>query len=259
MKSEKINTQLNTGNTEMETTKGVPGIQANEDAKEAAKETGPKETGAKETDKKEGKKNFIRKMYDWVLSWADKPSAQWMLFILAFAESSFFPVPPDILLIPLVLGFRKKWFRLAIIVTIGSTLGGAFGYFIGQYLWWSAPNVPSQLAEFFFTNIPGFSQEVFFQMQAKYAEYGFWIVFTAGFTPIPYKIFTISSGAFDLNMATFMVASVISRGARFFLVAFLIFKFGEPITVFIDKYFNWLALAATVLLIGGFIVVKSVA
>jgi membrane protein YqaA with SNARE-associated domain len=202
--------------------------------------------------------NPVRKLYDWVLSWADKPSAQFALFILAFTESSFFPVPPDILLIPLVLGFRKKWFRLALIVTIGSSLGGLFGYFIGHVLWWQGgyPHY-SGLAHFFFKSIPGFSETMFESMKVKYDLYGFWIVFTAGFTPIPYKIFTISSGAFDLNFVTFMIASVISRGARFFLVAFLIHKFGEPIKKFIDKYFNWLALLATVLLIGGFLLVKG--
>ena len=202
--------------------------------------------------------NPVRKIYDWVLSWAEKPSARLALFILAFAESSFFPVPPDILLIPLVLGARKKWFNLALTVTIASALGGAFGYLIGYFLWWSAPQVPSGLAVFFFKNIPGFSEAVFWKMQAQYFEYGFWIVFTAGFTPIPYKIFTISSGAFNLNFITFMIASIISRGARFFLLAFLIYRFGEPIKKFIDKYFNWLALAFTVLLIAGFLIIKGV-
>ncbi len=196
-------------------------------------------------------------MYDWVLGWAEKPSAQVVLFLLAFAESSFFLVPPDILLIPLVLGFRKKWFRLAFIVTTASTLGGAFGYFIGHFLWWSGPEIPSSIAQFFFKNIPGFSEAVFWNMQGKYFEYGFWIVFTAGFTPIPYKIFTISSGAFDLNFLTFMLASIVSRGARFFIISFLIFWFGEPIKTFIDKYFNWLALLFTVLLIAGFLVIKG--
>lgn len=203
------------------------------------------------------KLHFIRKLYDWVLSWAEKPSAQLVLFLLAFAESSFFPVPPDILLIPLVLGSRKKWLRLALTVTIASALGGAFGYFIGHYLWWTGPETPSSIAYFFFNNIPGFSKEVFFEMQDKYFDWGFWIVFTAGFTPIPYKIFTISSGAFNLNFLTFMLASVVSRAARFFLIAFLISWFGDPIKRFIDKYFNWLALLFTILLIGGFLLIKG--
>ncbi len=202
--------------------------------------------------------NFFRKLYDWVLSWAEKPSARAALFILAFAESSFFPVPPDVLLIPLVLGYRRKWFNLALTVTAASALGGAFGYLIGHFLWWAGPDIPSGVAEFFFRNIPGFSEKVFWKMQARYAEYGFWIVFTAGFTPIPYKIFTISSGAFDLSFITFMIASVISRGARFFLISFLVFRFGEPIKRFIDKYFNWLALLFAILLILGFILLKGI-
>ncbi|NIM11740.1 MAG: DedA family protein [Candidatus Aminicenantes bacterium] len=200
----------------------------------------------------------FRKLYDWVLSWAEKPSAQYALFILAFAESSFFPVPPDILLIPLVLGYQSKWFRLVLVVSAGSILGGAFGYFIGHYLWWDAPQVPSSLAQFFFKNIPGFSESLFWKMQKQYWDYGFWIVFTAGFTPIPYKVFTISSGAFNLNLVTFMIASAVSRGARFFLVAFLIYKFGEPIKKFIDKWFNWLALLFAVLLIAGFLLIKGI-
>lgn len=211
--------------------------------------------------------NFVRKLYDWVLAWAQRPSAGYALFILAFAESSFFPVPPDVLLIPLVLGFRKKWLRLLLIITIASALGGAFGYFIGHKLWWSG-TVPltmekinsthfTGIANFFFKSIPGFSTELFKSMMVKYEMYGFWIVFTAGFTPIPYKVFTISSGAFNLNFYTFMFASVVSRGARFFLVSYLIYRFGEPIKIFIDKYFNILALLFTVLLIGGFIVIKN--
>ena len=211
--------------------------------------------------------NIIRRMYDWVLEWSEKPSASYALFFLAFAESSFFPVPPDVLLIPLVLGFRKKWFKLFIIITLGSAVGGVFGYFIGHKLWWSG-SVPvsvediqsihfSGIAHFFFNSIPGFSKDLFKSMMVKYELYGFWIVFTAGFTPIPYKVFTISSGAFNLNFYTFMFASVVSRGARFFLVSYLIYKFGEPIKNFIDKYFNLLALLFTILLIGGFFIIKN--
>jgi len=201
--------------------------------------------------------NPFRKTYDWVLSWAEKPSAQVALFVLAFAESSFFPIPPDILLIPLVLGFRKKWLKLALTVTIASALGGMFGYFIGWKLWWTLSGEFTPIAEFFF-KIPGFSEALFYKMKAQYELYNFGIVFTAGFTPIPYKIITISSGAFRINFLIFMIASVISRGARFFLVSFLIHYFGEPVKKFIDKYFNWLALAATILLIGGYLVIKGI-
>jgi len=202
--------------------------------------------------------NPVRKLYDWVLSWAERPSAAYALFLFGFAESSFFPVPPDVLLIPLVLGYRKKWFRLVLILTIASALGGAFGYYIGAKLWGFGPDNYTSIAHFFYNAIPGFSQHAFEAMKVKYDLYGFWIIFTAGFTPIPYKVFTISSGAFDINFITFMIASLISRGARFFLVSFLLYKFGEPIRDFINKYFNILALVFTVLLVGSFLLLKGI-
>ena len=202
--------------------------------------------------------NIFKKLYDWVLSWAEKPSSQIFLFCLAFAESSFFPIPPDVLLIPLVLGARKKWLKIALITTVGSFLGGMFGYFIGWKLWWALDGQFSGLASFFFKNIPGFTKELFYKMQEQYNMHGFWIVFTAGFTPIPYKIITISAGAFKINFLIFTIASVISRGARFFLVSFLLKKFGESIKKFIEKYFNLLAIAGVILLIGGFILIKKI-
>lgn len=199
---------------------------------------------------------IIRKLYDWVLHFANTPHGAVALFLLAFAESSFFPIPPDALLIALVLGAQKKAFRLAAICTAGSILGALFGYAIGHFLWWTPANEFTGIANFFFTNIPSFTPEAFFKIQKMYEQYDFWIVFTAGFTPIPYKIITISSGAFNINMIMFIVASIISRGARFFLVAFLIWKFGPQIKSFIDKYFNWLAITFTALLIGGFLAIK---
>lgn len=199
---------------------------------------------------------IIRNLYSWVLHWAETPYGPIALFILAFAESSFFPVPPDALLIALVLGAQSKAFKFAANCTIASVIGALVGYAIGHFLWWTPANEFSGIANFFFNNIPSFTPDAFFKIQKMYAQYDFWIVFTAGFTPIPYKVITISSGAFNINIVMFIVASVISRGARFFLVAFLIWKFGPQIKSFIDKYFNWLAIAFTVLLIGGFMVIK---
>jgi membrane protein YqaA with SNARE-associated domain len=204
------------------------------------------------------KVNFLKKLYNWVLSWAEKPSSLLFLFFLAFAESSFFPIPPDVLLIPLVLGARKKWFKIALITTVGSFLGGMFGYAIGWKLWWTLDGQFTSLASFFYKNIPGFTKELFYKMQEQYNLHGFWIVFTAGFTPIPYKIITISAGAFKINYLVFTIASVISRGARFFLVSLLLKKFGEPIKKFIEKYFNILAVLGAILLIGGFIIIKKI-
>lgn len=200
---------------------------------------------------------FIRKIYDWVLHWAATPYGAIALFILAFAEASFFPIPPDALLIALALGAQSKSFKFALNCMIGSVTGALLGYAIGNFVWWGVDNNFSSIALFFFNNIPGFTQKLFYQVQSLYDEWNFWIIFTAGFTPIPYKVFTISGGAFEINLIMFVIASVISRGARFFLVAYLIWKFGPHIQKFIDKYFNWLAIGFTVLLIGGFVLVKN--
>ncbi|AFN73420.1 Putative membrane protein [Melioribacter roseus P3M-2] len=199
---------------------------------------------------------FLRKLYDWVLHWSETPYGAAALFVLAFAEASFFPIPPDALLIALVLGSREKAFKFALICTAASVAGAAAGFGIGHYLWWDSPENFSALANFFFANVPGFTKELFFNVRNLYNEWNFWIIFTAGFTPIPYKVFTISGGAFDINFLLFITASVVGRGLRFFLVAGLIWKFGEQIRTFIDKYFNTLAILFTVLLIGGFVAIK---
>ena len=198
-----------------------------------------------------------RFLYDWVLSWAHSPFGERALFVLALAESSFFPVPPDVLLIALVLGKRETWLRLAILCSIASVIGGLAGYAIGHFLWYSGDSF-SSIAMFFFNNIPGFTIESFNAVSKLYDVYSFWIVFTAGFTPIPYKIITITAGVANINVSIFIVASVISRSLRFFLVAWLIFKFGESINAFINKWFNVLSIAFVVLLIGGFYVLKYV-
>ncbi len=199
---------------------------------------------------------LLRNLYDWVLHWSATKYAGVALFLLAFAEASFFPIPPDALLIAMVLGSTKKAFRFAAICLIGSVTGALLGYAIGHFLWWTPSNEFTVIANFFFNNIPGFTHRAFYDIQNLYVEYDFWIIFTAGFTPLPYKVITISSGAFNINILMFIIASIISRGARFFLVAALIWKYGPAIKVFIDKYFNWLAIAFTVLLIGGFVVIK---
>jgi len=201
---------------------------------------------------------WVRRLYDWVLHWAETPYALFALGLLSFAEASFFPIPPDVLLIAMVLGNRKMAFRQAA-VCAGASVGGALlGYAIGHFMWWTGDGVFTGLANFFFVNIPGFSENAFFKLQELYNNWDFWIIFTAGFTPIPFKLFTITGGAFSISLPMFLVASTISRSARFFLVAWLLWYFGEPIREFIDKYFNWLALAFTVLLVGGFILIKVV-
>ncbi len=201
---------------------------------------------------------WIRNLYDWVLHWAETPYGPVALFALSFAEASFFPIPPDPLLIALVLGARSKSFRFALYCSIASVFGALLGYSIGYFAWWSSPGEFTGIAHLFFDHVPGFTEERFYVVKGLYDQWNFWIVFTAGFTPLPYKVFTITGGAFNVNLVMFLIASIISRSARFFLVAALIWKFGEGIREFIDRYFNWLAIAFTVLLIGGFAIIKYV-
>lgn len=194
--------------------------------------------------------NNVKRLYDWMLSWGDSRWGALALFLFAFAESSFFPIPPDVLLIALCLGAVARSFRFAAICTAGSILGAMVGYAIGYFVWQNAAGEYTALAHFFFNHV--FSVEAFEKVGALYDQYNFWIVFTAGFTPLPYKIFTITGGLFHINFVMFIVASIISRGLRFFLIGGLIWKFGAPIKSFIDKYFNLLAIAFTVLLVGSF-------
>ena len=199
---------------------------------------------------------WIRDLYDWILKWSDSKYGTVALVVLAFSESSFFPIPPDVLLIALALGSRSKAIQYGVLCSIGSIVGAIFGYGIGQFLWWSGEGTFSGMAIFFFDAIPGFTRDMFYQIQDKYETWNFWIIFTAGFTPIPFKLFTITSGAFSINFPMFIIASTISRSARFLLVSGLIWKYGAPIQKFIDRYFNKLAILFTILLIGGFFLIK---
>jgi len=191
----------------------------------------------------------LRKLYNWVLHWAETPYGPIALFLLALAESSFFPIPPDPLLIALCLGAIKKSWRFALYTSIASIIGGMIGYFIGISIWQSVDS-------FFFRYIPGFTESLFEQVTVNFNKYGFWYVFVAGFTPIPYKVFTIASGVFKLNFFLFLFASTISRSLRFFAVAALFRKFGPGIKSFIDKYFNLFAILFFLLLLGGFLLIK---
>ncbi len=192
---------------------------------------------------------FLKKLYDWVLHWAETPYATPALFLLAFSESSFFPVPPDVLLIALAISIPKRSFKYATICMAGSVLGGVLGYGIGLY---GYETVGRPIVDFYH------GQEIMNAIKLKYDQLGFWGILIAAITPIPYKVFTIASGVFEFDFRLFMVASVIGRSARFFLVAALIRKFGPSIRDFIEKYFNLLSLVFMVLLIGGFILIKYV-
>jgi membrane protein YqaA with SNARE-associated domain len=200
--------------------------------------------------------NWLKRLYDWVLKWAETPHGPIALFILAFTESIFFPIAPDVLLIALALGSTRKSFRFALNCTIGSVTGAFVGYAIGHFAWITANGEFSGFANFFFNNIPGFSVNLFNSIKTLFNQWDFWVIFTAGFTPVPYKVFTITSGVFDINLMMFFIASIISRGARFFLEAFLIWKFGPVIKQFIEKYFNMLAICFTACLIVAIVTIK---
>jgi len=191
--------------------------------------------------------SFVRKLYQWVEHWARTPIGPLLLFLLAFAESSFFPVPPDVLLIGLVLVHPNAWVLFALICTLGSVIGGLFGYWIGFALW-------GQMQDFFFQYV--FNEEAFSKVQSLYQQYDFWAVFAAAFTPIPYKVFTIAAGVFELSIPSFVLASIAGRGGRFFLVALILWIFGVKVKPFLGKYFNILSIAFFVLLVGGFVLIK---
>ena len=248
-----------------------------------------------------------RRLYNWIIGWADTPYGGWVLFVLSFAESSFFPMPPDVLLAPLCLGNRKKWWQFALSCSVASVLGGIVGYGIGMFLW-------QNVGGFFHDHVPGFhydsvivsdnqgvpfrglidsdsitvkvpmmhaeviypvtiiqdgtshtfteSQVIdvvvkpFTKTGALYKAHDWKVVAVAGFTPIPYKVITVSAGVFEINFLIFCIASALSRSARFFLVAGLIGRFGDTVAPLIDKYFNLLTLAFVILLIGGIAVMK---
>ena len=195
----------------------------------------------------ENNKNIIRRLYDCVLHWAETPYGMWALFLIAFAESSFFPIPPDVLLIALAISIPTRAFHFALVATIGSLIGGIAGYGIGMF---GYDSIGRPIVEFYH------GQEIMQAIKEWYDKYGFWAVLGAAITPLPYKIFTISSGMFSFDFFQFMIASIIGRSVRFFAVAGLIWKFGKPIKGFIDKYFNLLATLFIILLIGGFIIIK---
>jgi membrane protein YqaA with SNARE-associated domain len=190
---------------------------------------------------------MLRRLYDWTMSFASGRRAPLALGAVSFAESSFFPIPPDILLIPMVIAQRARAFTYALIATVTSVIGGAAGYAIGAFLF-------VQLAEpilAFYGYLDKFEQ-----FGARFNEYGAWIVFIAGVTPFPYKVITIASGATGLDFAIFMLASVLARGLRFFVVAGLLYLFGPPIRDFIEKRLALVFTVFVVGLVGGFIAIK---
>ena len=190
---------------------------------------------------------MLRKLYDWVMALAGRRHAIWGLAAVSFAESSFFPIPPDVLLIPMVLAERRRAWRIAAVCTLASALGGLLGYAIGLWLFEA---VGQPLLEFYG------SEDKFSQFQGYYNEWGAWIVGAGGFTPLPYKVITIASGVTKLDIGIFILASVVSRGLRFYIEAALLWRFGEPVRQFIERHLGKLTLLFFILLVGAFGLVK---
>lgn len=190
---------------------------------------------------------FVRKIYDSVFHLSKENGAIYWLFAVAFIESSFFPIPPDVMLIPMILAAPKKAWSIAGVATVGSVIGAYLGYAIGFYFF---QMIAEPLLNFY-----GYLEK-FNSFKDLYNQYGAWIVFGAGITPFPYKIITIASGVVHMNLIVFTIASIIARGMRFFLVAWLLKKYGETMREFIEKNLSWLSVLFLLLLIGGFAAIK---
>ena len=192
---------------------------------------------------------WVRRMYDWTLRLADHVYAGWALFSLAFIEASFFPVPPDFLLIALAIGRPQRAFWFASLCSLGSVFGAVFGYLLGQYFFEliGQPIVNMYAAV-----------EQYEIVQGLFQDWDAIAIAIAGFTPIPFKIFTIAAGAFKIDFTTFLIAALFSRSARFFLLGFLVFRFGPAIKPKIDRYFNVLTILCVILVISGFLFLKFI-
>jgi len=191
--------------------------------------------------------NFLKRTYNWTLEKAQHKNAKWYLSLISFVESSFFPIPPDILLIPMALASKANALFYAFICTLFSVLGGILGYVIGYFFYNS---VGIYIVDFYHL------ENSFNIFESYYKEFGILIVLGAGITPFPYKFITIASGVFGLNIFLFIIVSIIGRGLRFYLIAILLYFFGEKIKLIIDKYFNILTIVFFILLVGSVFIIR---
>lgn len=190
---------------------------------------------------------MLRRLYDWTMDLASRPYAMWALFTVAFVESSFFPIPPDALIIPMVLANRPAWLRIALVATAGSVLGALFGYWIGATL---MDTLGNQI-------LAAYGKEGdFAALSARFDEWGVWAVLGAGLTPFPFKVITIFSGAVQLNPGLFIITAIIARATRFLIVSWLLWRFGAPIRDFIERRLGLMFTLFLICLIGGFYMVK---
>jgi membrane protein YqaA with SNARE-associated domain len=194
---------------------------------------------------------LLKRLYHWVLHWADTPYGTPALAVLSFAESSFFPIPPDVLQIALSVSRPRRSFYYATVSAVASVLGGIAGWYIGRFLW-------SGVDDFFFDHVPGFSHANFERVQRLYGDNAFLAILAAAFTPIPYKVFTITAGVFyrSVSLETLILASVLGRSGRFFLVATALFFFGARAQAILERHFEWLTLALFALIVAGFLAIR---
>ncbi len=189
---------------------------------------------------------MLRGLYNWTLSLAQSPYALWALVVVAFMESSFFPIPPDVLMIPMIIARPSRAFLIAGVATVASVAGGMLGYYIGYGLFEA---VGQPILDFYGKG------EKFDEFAISYNEYGAWAVLFAGVTPFPFKVITIASGVTQLSLPVFIISSIIARALRFFIVAALLWKFGAPIRDFIERRLGLVFIIFCVLLLGGFALV----
>ena len=206
--------------------------------------------GGGEIEMKGGSKpNWLRRLYNWTIHWATTPQAVPALVAIAFIESSFFPIPPDVLLMALCFAHPKRWAHFAFWCTVGSVTGGVFGWWIGHALW-------GVVGPWFFAHVPGFTEATFLKVEGFYQQNAFLFILTAAFTPIPYKVFTVASGVFAVPIPTLVSASILGRAGRFFLVAAVIRLGGAKLKPYIEKYLEVAVTLLFLLGIGGFMAIK---
>ena len=191
---------------------------------------------------------MIKRLYDWTMSWADHPRALWVLAFVSFIESSVFPIPPDVLMVPMILAAPRRAWLIAGVALIFSVLGGLLGYLIGAIAFETIGQpILAALGK----------TDAMQAFNTRFNDFGFWAVLTAGITPFPFKVITIMSGVSGLPLSTFIVTSFVARGLRFFLVAALLWKFGIPVSAFIERRLGWMFLLFLVILFGGFFIVSA--
>lgn len=201
-------------------------------------------------------KNWLLKLQSWSMKWANTKWSAWSLFICAFADASFLPLPTPLFFITLILLNNANAYKYVLFGTVGSLLGALVGYSIGHFAWLTTNGEFTELAQLIFNNIPGFSETVYNNIQTQFIKWDFWILFVASLIPVPYKIFSISSGVFDINLFMFCLATLISQGIKFYILALLAIRIGPNVKKIIDFKFKHIAIVATICAAIVFIVVK---